>query len=1197
MKNNKVGKILYFLFMIMLVFSAVLSVQATPSSQSTETDTTTITSPNGKINLGFHLTDSGEPSYQLSYNDINIINPSNLGFTFKEELPLKNNFEIIKTTTDTFHETWEPVWGEKSEIKNHYNELTVYLQERETPKRKMNLIFRVFDDGIGFRYVLPEKDGFNSNQIEIMSEDTEFQFANNNTSWWIPNDWDSYEYNYTETPLSEVQEVSTPFTMKTPEGIHLTVHEAALIDYAGMALKAVDGKGNTLESYLAPWPDGVKVKKDTFPIETPWRTIEIGEDAGDLVESDMILNLNEPSKLEDTSWIEPLKYVGVWWEMISGKSTWASGERHGATTENAKRYIDFANDYLDTENQNIGLLVEGWNIGWDGNWIDNGDEFSFTESYPDYDLEEVVQYATDRNVSYIMHNETSGDILNYEEQMDDAYSMYQDLGIHAIKSGYVADHGIHNPEGQKHHGQYMVNHYNNAVKKAADYQIMINTHEPIKSTGLERTYPNWMSREGVMGMEYAAFGDENNPPEHDTILPFTRMMAGPIDFTPGIFDVEISHADTRVHSTRAKQLALYVTISTGTQMAADFPENYKDEDGNILPEFKFIKDVPVTWDDIMVPNAEIGDYATIVRRSDEEWYVGSITDENGRDLEVPLDFLDEGKKYVAEIYSDAADTDLETNPTAVSINKVIVKSQDTLTASLAAGGGQAVRIYPASKKEIAKLPNYKDPRVKVSYSDVPEAIQSNDEFEVKVHVRNKGNDIVGEKIELQIDGETVAENFVRVDPKSTKEVSLTYHKLFEPRDYQVQVNDLKPMQVTVNEKEPTFEFYNLDVIVEDQTITARADVVNLGTYAGEIEVPFYVDGKVVIKETIEVPAQAGGASKEVVMTYQPEESVGVYEVSIGDLNPKTIGLPSIEMAGEWLFQKGDHSSWKDADFDDTKWEIVTLPASWEDHSNYTEDNVYGWYRKTVKIPAEWEGHSLKVRLGRIDDVDKTYLNGELIGQSGTFPTGEGGEGMTTAWDWDREYVIPAEAIQYGEENVLSIRVFDASGGGGLYKGPIDPLEIFVEGEEQPYVEVPGYDDPMNKLVNGDFENGTTGWTLTGSGLGGVDANDAYEGSKYWIWYDDAYTAKVYQQVTELENGTYTVSAMVKQNNGIPEISRMELTGHGGDPVYTNIEHGDEYTQITETVEVTNGTLEIAFYQEALDEANLQIDNVTLTLVD
>ncbi|GGM38670.1 alpha-glucosidase [Paraliobacillus quinghaiensis] len=658
-----------------------------------------VESPNGKIGLNFTLTDTGVPNYELSYNDTSIIEPSSLGFEFTSLKPLYNNFQIIKTSTKEFDETWEPVWGEKKVIKNHYNQLTVYLEENESPNRKMNIEFRVYDDGVGFRYVIPKQDNV-SKQIEITAENTEFTFAGDYKSWWIPNDWNSYEYKYQETPLSEVKEISTPFTMRTPEGIHLTVHEAALIDYSGMALESVEEKKNTLKSILAPWQlSDVKVKKESLPIQTPWRTIQIGEDAGDLVESDLIVNLNEPSVIEDTSWINPMKYVGIWWGMHVGTSTWGSGPKHGATTANAEEHIDFANEYLDSENQNIGLLVEGWNKGWDGNWMDNGDLFNFTEPYPDYDLEEVVRYAKEKGVAYIAHNETSGDIENYEDQIDAAYDFYQELGIGAIKSGYVADHGIKDPVGHNHHGQYMVNHYLNAVKLAAEHEIMINTHEPIMATGLHRTYPNWMTREGVMGQEYNAWS-EGTPPEHLTILPFTRMMAGPIDYTPGIFDIEIANKpNNRVHTTRAQQLALYVTISSGMQMVPDLLDNYKDNKGEILPEFKFIRDVPVTWDDTFVPNAQIGDYITVVRRSGEEWYIGSTTDEHARDLEISLDFLNKEQEYVAEIYSDSPDADLQTNPSAVAVNKVVVDAEDSLVASLVAGGGHAVRIYPVGENK------------------------------------------------------------------------------------------------------------------------------------------------------------------------------------------------------------------------------------------------------------------------------------------------------------------------------------------------------------------------------------------------------------------------------------------------------------------------------------------------------------------
>ncbi|WP_217424808.1 glycoside hydrolase family 97 catalytic domain-containing protein [Virgibacillus ihumii] len=1048
MFNKKGYTLILFLGLSLMVSLSVSTAFASSSESPNKNDhekKASISSPNGKVHLDFELSENGKPHYELSYKGEELIEPSSLGFEFKNQKALKGSFKIVKTSMKTFNNTWEPVWGEKSKIRNHYKQLTIYLQEKEAPNRKMNLVFKLYNNGVGFRYVLPEQENLDKN-IRITAENTEFKFSSDNTSWWIPNDWNSYEYNYKNTPLSEVEEVSTPFTMKTPEGTFLTVHEAALIDYAGMALKKVDGESTTLKSYLAPWPNSnVKVKKDALPVKTPWRTIQIGDDAGDLVESDMILNLNEPSALEDTSWIEPMKYIGIWWEMISGDSTWESGPKHGATTENAKKYIDFAYKYLDSENQNIGLLVEGWNIGWDGNWMENGDEFSFTQPYPDYNLKEVVEYAQDHGVSYIMHNETSGNIINYEKQMDEAYDLYQELGIHAIKSGYVADNGMHNPEDQSHHGQYMVNHYLEAVKKAAKHQIMIDTHEPIKGTGLRRTYPNWMSREGVSGMEYAAFGDDNNLPKHSTILPFTRMMAGPIDFTPGIFDVKTSNnPNTRVLTTRAKQLALYVTISSGVQMVADEPKNYKDEDGNILPAFEFIKDVPVTWDDIIVPKAKIGDYVSIIRQKGEEWYIGSITDKQARDLEIDLDFLDKGKKYVAEIYSDGPNADWKTNPNPVSIKKAIVKSNDTFVASLAAGGGQAVRIYPASKKEIAKLPNYKAKKMKLSYTHVPESIQSNDSFEIKVNIRNKGNVIVGKNLKLQIDGKTVAKKHVRVAPGGTEEIRFTYNKLFKTGDHRISVNGLPAKKITVEKKKTIFEYSNFSVSAQDQTITATAEVTNFGSYKDVAEVPLFINEELVKRKRIEVPAQAGGGSKDVTFTYSTSDNIGVYKVAIGNLESKLAALPKIELAGGWLFHKGDNLDWKAPGYDDSGWQKVNLPASWEEHSNYTENNVYGWYRKEIFIPEEWKGHSLKVTLGKIDDMDATYFNGQKIGQSGKFPTGDGWDGAKTAWNQMREYTIPADTIKYGQNNVISIRVFDGTGGGGIYSGPIKSIKLVSE---------------------------------------------------------------------------------------------------------------------------------------------------------
>ncbi|MFC0525538.1 glycoside hydrolase family 97 catalytic domain-containing protein [Pontibacillus salicampi] len=1016
---------------------------------SAAADTTqTITSPNGKVKVDVTLDKQGKPHYQVTYNGEKIVEPSSLGFEFKDQAPLQGDFTIVNTSTTTFNEDWKPVWGEKSSIKNHYKQLTIELQEKSGDKRKMNMEFKVYDDGIGFRYVIPEQKNVNKD-LQITAEHTEFAFAENNTSWWIPNDWNSYEYNYNETKLEEVKEVSTPLTMKTPKGTHVTIHEAALIDYSGMALKAVEGKDNALTSILAPYPNSeVKVKKDKLPVETPWRTIQLGETAGDLMESDMILNLNEPNAIEDTSWINPMKYVGIWWEMHIRKSTWESGPKHGATTENAKKYIDFANEYLDSENQPVGLLVEGWNVGWDGDWTENGDLFDFTKPYPDFDLEEVVKYGKEKSVEYIAHNETSGDIQNYEAQMDDAYDLYQSLGIHSIKSGYVADNGIKDPEGETHHGQFMVNHYLNAVKKAADHEIMINTHEPIKPTGVYRTYPNWMSREGVMGMEYNAWS-EGSPPNHLTVVPFTRMMGGPVDYNPGIFDVQIEEQpNNRVHTTRAQQIAAYVTLTSGVQMVTDLPENYKDEDGNILPEFQFIKDVPVTWDDTMVPNSEIGNYITVVRRSGEEWYVGSTTDENARAVDVSLDFLPDDKQYVAEIYSDGADADWESNPNPVSIHKVIVDSKDTLVASMAAGGGQAVRMYPASKSDQDELPEYEESSVDLEYKEIPSSIQSNDELKVTVEAKNEGNTIASKTVNLMVDNKKVAEKAVRIDPDSSKAVTLTYNKLFETGDYRVEIEGLSPKTVTVKEKKPTFAYSGLEVSTDDQSITAKATVTNYGTTKGTVTVPLKVNGKVVDRKEVEVDAAQGGASKNVTFVYDAKEEAGAYEVSIGDTPTKVAALPTIQLAGEWLFQRGDNEDWKKKDVDESSWDKVTLPNSWENHSNYTEDNVFGWYRKTITIPKEWEGYSLKVKLGRIDDVDQTFVNGQEVGQSGTFPTGEGEQGMVSAWDWDREYEIPAEAIQYGEENVISIRVFDASYGGGVYEGPLGPIELVKKEKEE-----------------------------------------------------------------------------------------------------------------------------------------------------
>jgi alpha-glucosidase len=673
------------LVVIMIVLAGTMTVGAFSSAPIDQQE---VSSPNGELNLKFDL-EEGVANYEVVYNQEQLIEPSSLGFKLKNNPDLTTGFKVVGTTRREVDNTWEPVWGQQSQIRNHYQHLTINLEEIEAPHRKMNLVFRVYNDGVGFRYVLPEQE--NLAELEIASEETKFNFTADNTTWWLQNDWNSYEYTYGKNLLSEIKPASTPVTMKTPEGSYLSIHEAALIDYAGMALEPNNDNPQTLTSNLAPWPDGVKVK-GAAPLKTPWRTIQVGQNAGDLVESNLILNLNEPNKLENTDWIKPMKYIGIWWEMHIEKSSWSAWKSdHGATTENAKEYIDFAHQYLDSANQPIGLLVEGWNQGWEFGWNNQ----NYIKSYDDFDLREVIQYANQHGVDYIAHNETGGDVENYLAQLDDAYDLYQELGIHSIKSGYVADSGMRKPKGHNHHGQWMVNHYLDAVKRAAQNEIMINTHEPIKATGIQRTYPNWMTREGVQGMEYNAWS-AGNPPEHTTILPFTRMLAGPIDYTPGIFDIEFNQYQptNRVHTTRAKQLALYPIIFSPMQMAADLPANYKDQ-----PEFEFIKNVPVNWDDTLVPQAQIGDYVTVVRLKGEEWYVGTITDEEPRDLEIKLDFLKEGQDYVAHIYEDSPEADYESNPTAVSKREIRVNSTDVLDASLIKSGGQAVRLVPVSKKE------------------------------------------------------------------------------------------------------------------------------------------------------------------------------------------------------------------------------------------------------------------------------------------------------------------------------------------------------------------------------------------------------------------------------------------------------------------------------------------------------------------
>lgn len=663
-------------------------------------------SPDKNLGVNFLLNSKGQMFYFIDFGGKRIADTSFFSFDFKDQHPLAANLEIVNSFNSAFDETWETVWGEQRTISNNYNELKIELNEKNVNGRKCFIVFRVFNDGVAFRFEFPEQE--NLKDVVIVDENTQFKLKGDHTCWWTPGDWDIYEHLFNTTRFSEIDALSkrgheslaqtyipenavnTPVTMKTGDGIYISILEANLSNYSGMTLK-VDKENLLFQSELVGNDSGIKVKTKT-PFVTPWRLILIGDEAADLVRSRTILNLNEPNLIDDFSWIKPTKYMGIWWEMHLGKSTWdMKTGRHGATTENAKRYIDFA-----SKNGIKALLIEGWNTGWE-NWIGTEDRegiFDFVTPYPDYDLKEVVRYANKNNVDIIMHHETSAAIRTYEKQIDTAFALCKSLGIHAVKTGYV---GQILPDGEYHHGQWMVNHYRKVMEKAADYQIMVNVHEPIKPTGLRRTYPNLISAEGLRGQEFNAWSpDGGNPPEHLTIIPFTRMLAGPIDYTPGIFDIKFdSYKDkNQVNTTLAHQLALYVVIYSPLQMAADLPENYDDH-----PAFQFIREVGVDWDTSIVLNAEIGNFITITRRerNSDKWFLGSITDENERAIEVPLNFLDGEKEYTATIYHDDEETHWDKNPTAYKIDKTTVNSSDTLKLKLAAGGGTAISFIPLTK--------------------------------------------------------------------------------------------------------------------------------------------------------------------------------------------------------------------------------------------------------------------------------------------------------------------------------------------------------------------------------------------------------------------------------------------------------------------------------------------------------------------
>ena len=699
-----------------------------------------LTSPDGNLVMNFSLNEQGAPVYDLTFKEKTVIKPSTLGLELKREDPekktdfewtemkdkagvdkranLMTGFKIKDTRTSTFDETWRPVWGEESEIRNHYNELEVTL-DQPMNNRYIVIRFRLFNDGLGFRYEFPQQQ--NLNYFVIKEEHSQFAMAGDHTAYWIPGDYDTQEYDYTTSRLSEIRGkmkeavtpnssqyvfsptgVQTALMMKTDDGLYINLHEAALVDYSCMSLN-LDDKNMVFESWLTPDAKGDKGYMQT-PCNSPWRTVIVSDDARDILASRITLNLNEPCKITDTSWIHPVKYVGVWWDMITGRGTWAYtddvysvklGEtdylqtkpngKHSANTENLKRYIDFA-----AKHGFDAVLVEGWNQGWE-DWFGKSKDyvFDFVTPYPDFDVQELHRYAAGKGIEMMMHHETSSSVRNYERHMDKAYQFMVDNGYSSVKSGYVGDII---PRGEHHYGQWMVNHYLYAVTKAADYKIMVNAHEAVRPTGLCRTYPNLIGNESARGTEYESFGGSNV--NHTTILPFTRLVGGPMDYTPGIFETDCSKMNptntSRVRSTLVRQLALYVTMYSPLQMAADVPENYE----RFMDAFQFIKDVPVDWQRTEYLEAEPGEYVTIARKDkhSNDWYVGCSAGYNGHESKLTLDFLDPDKKYEATIYADAKGTAWDNNPQAYTITKKKVTAKTKLNLKAGIGGGYAISI-------------------------------------------------------------------------------------------------------------------------------------------------------------------------------------------------------------------------------------------------------------------------------------------------------------------------------------------------------------------------------------------------------------------------------------------------------------------------------------------------------------------------
>lgn len=690
-------------------------------------DADVVTSPNGIVSIDFQLK-NGIPTYKVDYKGKPVIKESRLGLELRDGKNLMDGFEQLNATTSTFDETWQPVWGEVKEIRNHYNELLAELKQPSTD-RYMNIRFRVYDDGVGFRYEFPQQK--NLVYFVIKEEHSQFAMTGDHTAWWIPGDYDTQEYDYTESKLSEIRSllsnavtsnasqtvfsptgVQTSLQMKTDEGLYINLHEAALVDYSCMHLN-LDDKNLVFESWLTPDADGFKGRLQT-PCHSPWRTVMVSDDARDILSSHLILNLNEPCKIEDTSWIKPVKYMGVWWEMIAGAKPWSytndipsvklgetdyrkvkSNGNHPANTRNVKKYIDFAAKHGFDQ-----LLVEGWNVGWE-DWFGNQKDyvFDFVTPYPDFDIEQLNRYAHDKGIRLMMHHETSGSSRNYERHLEQAYQLMNKYGYTAVKSGYV---GNILPYGEHHYGQWMNNHYLYCVVEAAKHKIMVNAHEAVRPTGLCRTYPNLIGNESARGTEYQAFGGSKT--FHTTVLPFTRLQGGPMDYTPGIFEMNISKLNpnnsSHVNATLANQLALYVTMYSPLQMAADLPENYE----RFMDAFQFIKDVPVDWDNSIYLEAEPGKYVTVARKEKgtNNWFIGSATGDANHQSVISLDFLEKGKNYIATIYADTKDTDYKSNPQSYQIVKGLVNSKNKLKINTVEAGGYAISLFEVTTSDEMK---------------------------------------------------------------------------------------------------------------------------------------------------------------------------------------------------------------------------------------------------------------------------------------------------------------------------------------------------------------------------------------------------------------------------------------------------------------------------------------------------------------